>query len=47
LLARKHLGVAELWDDFAQFGTNFQWFQPPIHPALMQRQHLNSKSSSC
>ncbi|MCC5647110.1 hypothetical protein LC607_30220 [Nostoc sp. CHAB 5824] len=30
-------GVAELWDDFAQFGTNFQWFQPPIHPPSMQR----------
>ncbi len=30
-------GVAESWDDFTQFGTNFQWFQPPIHPAFMQR----------
>lgn len=26
-------GVAELWDDFTQSGTNFQWFQPPNHPA--------------
>ncbi|MEH2141913.1 MAG: hypothetical protein V7K54_06490 [Nostoc sp.] len=33
-------GVAESWDNFAQFGTNFQWFQPPIHPAFMQRQKL-------
>ncbi|MEH2459726.1 hypothetical protein [Nostoc sp.] len=37
----KILGVAESWDDFAQFVTNFQWFQPPIHPALMQRPILN------
>ncbi|MBD2730940.1 hypothetical protein H6G96_32640 [Nostoc sp. FACHB-892] len=29
--------VAESWDDFAQFGTSFQWFQLPIHPASMQR----------
>ncbi|MBN3887990.1 MAG: hypothetical protein HWQ43_02000 [Nostoc sp. JL31] len=27
-------GIAELWDDFAHFVTIFQWFQPPIHPAL-------------
>ncbi|MBE9005765.1 hypothetical protein IQ259_12080 [Fortiea sp. LEGE XX443] len=31
------LGVAESWDDLAQIGTNYQWFQPQIHPALMQR----------
>ncbi|MFM5979205.1 MAG: hypothetical protein ACKO9I_01450 [Sphaerospermopsis kisseleviana] len=30
-------GVAESWDDFAQFRTNFQRFQTPIHPAFMQR----------
>ncbi|MDJ0795775.1 MAG: hypothetical protein QNJ51_02875 [Calothrix sp. MO_167.B12] len=30
-------GIAESWDDFAQFGTNYQWFYPPIHPAFMQR----------
>ncbi|WP_146034008.1 hypothetical protein [Nostoc cycadae] len=30
-------GVAESWDDFAQFRTNYQWFHPPIHPAFMQR----------
>jgi lysophospholipase L1-like esterase len=30
-------GVAESWDDFAEFDTSFQWFQPPIHPAFMQR----------
>ncbi|MEH1804617.1 hypothetical protein [Nostoc sp.] len=27
-------GIAELWDDFTHFVRNFQWFQPPIHPAL-------------
>ena len=31
------LDIAESWDDFAQFVRNFQWFQPPIHPAFMQR----------
>jgi hypothetical protein len=34
------LGVAESRDDFAQFETNFQGFQPPIHPAFMQRRKL-------
>ncbi len=32
------MGVAELWDDLTQFRTNFPRFQPPIHPAFMQRQ---------
>ncbi|MBC5797763.1 hypothetical protein H5968_22065 [Sphaerospermopsis sp. LEGE 00249] len=32
-----YYGVAESWDDFAQFRTNFQRFQTPIHPAFMQR----------
>jgi hypothetical protein len=36
---KKH-GVAESWDDFAQFRTNFQRFQTPIHPAFMQREVL-------
>lgn len=35
------IGVAELWDDFAQLGTDFQWFQPPIHPAFMQRPKIS------
>jgi hypothetical protein len=37
----KKSGVAESWDDFAQFRTNYQWFHPPIHPAFMQRQKSN------
>lgn len=32
--------VAESWDDFIQFVMNFQWFQPPIHSAFMQRRYL-------
>ncbi|OCQ93487.1 hypothetical protein BCD64_00900 [Nostoc sp. MBR 210] len=36
----ENFGVAELWDDFAQCGMNFQWFQQPIHPAFMQRQNF-------
>ena len=35
-----HMGVAESWDDFAQFRTNYQWFHPPIHPAFMQCLHM-------
>ncbi|WDD36369.1 hypothetical protein PQG02_32800 (plasmid) [Nostoc sp. UHCC 0926] len=38
-LISKNSGVAESWNDFAQFKTNFQWFQPLIHPAFMQRQN--------
>ncbi|MEH2164631.1 MAG: hypothetical protein V7K38_27150 [Nostoc sp.] len=37
----KKIGVAESWDDFAQFKTNYQWFHLPIHPAFMQRQKIN------
>lgn len=33
-------GVAESWDDFAQFRTNFQRFQTPIHPGFMQRRNF-------
>lgn len=34
-------GVAESWDDFTQFGTNFQWFQTPIHPAFIMQSPIN------
>ncbi|MBW4452197.1 MAG: hypothetical protein KME55_05650 [Nostoc indistinguendum CM1-VF10] len=34
------LGIAESWDDVAEFDTSFQWSQPPIHPAFMQRLFL-------
>ncbi len=40
----KIFGVAESWDDFAQFGTNYQCFQAPIHPAFMQRQIFLSEA---
>ncbi|MEH2457850.1 hypothetical protein [Nostoc sp.] len=29
--------VAKSWDNFAQSGTNFQWFEPPIYSAFIQR----------
>ncbi|MEH2437051.1 MAG: hypothetical protein V7K25_22890 [Nostoc sp.] len=34
------MGVAESWDDFAEFETSFQWFQPAIHATFMQRHKL-------
>lgn len=37
----KRFGVAELWDDFTQFGTAFQLFQLPIHTAFIQRQRFD------
>ena len=39
-------GVAESWDNFAQFVRSFQWFQPPIHPAFMQRPIFPSRIPS-
>ena len=37
ILIAINFGIADSWDNFAQFGTNYQWFHPPIHPAFMQR----------
>jgi hypothetical protein len=34
----KSFAVAESWDNSGQFGTNLQWFKPPINAAFMQRQ---------